>query len=90
MWHYVWHLQLYLDKLFLQLTIQNKISDQDTHGPGLGDAICFKSEERASLEVQWLRIRLLVQGTRVRALGWEYPTCREQLSPCATTTEPAL
>ena len=39
---------------------------------------------------QWLRIRLPMQGTRVQALVWEDPTCVEQLSPCATTTEPAL
>ena len=31
---------------------------------------------RASLLVQWLRIRLPMQGTRVRALVWEDPTCR--------------
>ena len=30
----------------------------------------------ASLVVQWLRIRLPMQGTRVRALVWEDPTCR--------------
>ena len=29
----------------------------------------------ASLVVQWLRIRLPTQGTRVRALVWEDPTC---------------
>ena len=43
-----------------------------------------------SLVVQCLRIRLPMQGTRVQALVQEDPTCREQLSPCATTTEPAL
>ena len=37
---------------------------------------------------QWLRIRLPMQGTRVRALVWE--DAAEQLSTCATTTEPAL
>ena len=31
---------------------------------------------RASLVVQWLRIRLPMQGTQVRALVWEDPTCR--------------
>ena len=51
---------------------------------------------------QWLRIRLPMQGTRVRALVWEDPTCRgatkpvrhnyracepQLLSPRATTTE---
>ena len=30
---------------------------------------------RASLVVQWLRIRLPLQGTRVRALVREDPTC---------------
>ena len=41
--------------------------------------------------VKWLSICLPMQGTRVRALVWEDPTClraREPqlLSPCATTT----
>ena len=31
-----------------------------------------------------------MQGTRVQALVWEIPQAAEQLSPCATTTEPAL
>ena len=35
----------------------------------------------ASLVAQWLRICLLMQGTRVRALVWEDPTCTEQLGP---------
>ena len=30
----------------------------------------------ASLVAQWLRICLPMQGTRVRALVWEDPTCR--------------
>ena len=36
---------------------------------------------RASLVVQWLRICLLMQGTRVRALVWEDPTCRGATRP---------
>ena len=44
---------------------------------------------RTSLGAQWLRIRLPTQGTRVRALVREDPTAAEQLSPWATTTEPA-
>ena len=40
---------------------------------------------RTSLVAQWLRIRLPMQGTRVRALVWEDSTC-----PCTTTTEPGL
>ena len=36
----------------------------------------LKSIIRASLVVQWLRICLPMQGTRVRALVWEDPACR--------------
>ena len=35
----------------------------------------------ASLVVQWLRICLLMQGTRVRALVWEDPTCCGAIRP---------
>ena len=31
---------------------------------------------RASLVAQWLSVSLPMQGTRVRALLWEDPTCR--------------
>ena len=41
----------------------------------------YKSCLGASLVAQWLRVCLLMQGTRVRALVWEDPTCRG-----ATTT----
>ena len=34
-----------------------------------------------SLVAQWLRIHLPVQGTRVRALVWEDPTCRGATKP---------
>ena len=43
----------------------------------------------ASLVFQWLRI-LPTQGTRVRFLVQEDPTCGEQLSPRATTTKSVL
>ena len=36
---------------------------------------------RASLVAQWLRVCLLMQGTRVRALVWEDPTCRRAAGP---------
>ena len=36
---------------------------------------------RASLVAQWLRICLSMQGTRVRALVWEDPTCRGATRP---------
>ena len=35
----------------------------------------------ASLVVQWLRICLPMQGTWVRALVWEDPTCRGATGP---------
>ncbi|KAJ8784989.1 hypothetical protein J1605_007545 [Eschrichtius robustus] len=35
----------------------------------------------ASLVAQWLRICLLMQGTRVRALVWEDPTCHGATGP---------
>ena len=38
-------------------------------------------ETGASLVVQWLRICLPMQGTRVRALVWEDPTCRGATRP---------
>ena len=34
-----------------------------------------------SLVAQWLRVCLPVQGTRVRALVWEDPTCRGATGP---------
>ena len=37
--------------------------------------------QRASLVVQWLRVCLPMQGTRVRALVWEDPTCRGAAGP---------
>ena len=40
-----------------------------------------KSSGGASLVAQWLRIRLPTQGTRVRALGREDPTCRGATGP---------
>ena len=41
----------------------------------------LKDRFRASLVVQWLRIRLPMQGTRVRTLVWEDPTCRGATKP---------
>ena len=42
----------------------------------------------ASLVTQWLRIHLPTQGTQVRPLAREDPTCRGATKP--TTTEPVL
>ena len=41
----------------------------------------IKITHRASLVVQWLRIYLPMQGTRVRALFWEDPTCHGATKP---------
>ena len=41
----------------------------------------IKTTMRASLVAQWLRVCLLVQGTWVRALVWEDPTCRGAAGP---------
>ena len=40
-----------------------------------------KNGGRASLVAQWLRIYLLMQGTRVQALVWKIPHATEQLGP---------
>ena len=40
-----------------------------------------KDHQGASLVAQWLRSCLLMQGTRVRALVWEDPTCRGATKP---------
>ena len=41
----------------------------------------YKPTLWASLVAQWLRVCLLMQGTRVRALVWEDPTCRGVAGP---------
>ena len=46
-----------------------------------GGAVVKNSPAGASLVAQWLRICLLMQGTRVRALVWEDPTCRGATRP---------
>ena len=38
-------------------------------------------QKKASLVAQWLRVCLPMQGTRVRALVWEDPTCRGATRP---------
>ncbi|KAJ8789313.1 hypothetical protein J1605_021840 [Eschrichtius robustus] len=43
--------------------------------------IDLESTGGTSLVAQWLRIRLPVQGTRVRALVQEDPTCRGASNP---------
>ena len=71
-------------------------------GAGLrGWGECGKKAKQmpaASLVVQWLRIRLPMQGTQVRALVWEDPTCHgaarahapQLLNLCSRAHEPQL
>ena len=57
-----------------QLTMENRMQRKEKErkkGNILG----------ASLVAQWLRICLLMQGTWVRALVWEDPTCRGAAGP---------
>ena len=44
-------------------------------------AASIQNASRASLVAQWLRVCLLMQGTRVRALVWEDPACRGVTGP---------
>ena len=39
---------------------------------------------------QWLRTHLPMQETWVQSLLWKIPHATQQLSPCATTSEPVL
>ena len=41
----------------------------------------LKRSDGASLVAQWLRICLPMQGTRVRTLVWEDPTCHGAAGP---------
>jgi len=41
----------------------------------------------ASLVVQWLRICLAMQVTKVQSLVWEDPSATKPLSLCTTATE---
>ena len=43
--------------------------------------LILKLRNRASLVAQWLRTCLPMQGTRVRALVWEDPTCHGAAGP---------
>ena len=49
--------------------------------PSLEDNTNVRNAKGASLVVQWLRIRLPMQGTWVRALVREDPTCRRATTP---------
>ena len=47
----------------------------------IANSFLSNGDNRASLVAQWLRVCLPMQGTRVRALVWEDPTCRRATRP---------
>ena len=64
--------------------LSEEFKGEPSMAPEFKAPIIQKDKERhlgASLVVQWLRICLLMQGTRVRALVWEDPTCRGAAGP---------
>ena len=66
----------------LENVVQVKMIHMEARVQRIEDRICGKEvEKRASLVAQWLRICLLMQGTRVRALVWEDPTCHGAAGP---------
>ena len=77
---------------FFHLTIYPKSYSKSIHKdlPHSFPGICKGIFTGISLVAQWLRIRLPMQGTRVRSLILEDPTCRGATKPVSTITEPAL
>ena len=69
----------------------NQVLAEVSCGPGtvlaiLGSQMSFIQQKwvkhfGTSLVAQWLRICLPVQGTRVRTLVWEDPTCHRTIKP---------
>ena len=62
-------------------------------GGGEKGCVCVcvsKDNAKTSLVVQWLRIHLEMLGTWFNPWSGKIPHTMEELSPCATTTEPAL
>ena len=69
-WKHFFHL------LNLLLVISWTLLGQLSHSENLNQVISYKScKFGTSLVAQWLRIRLPMQGTQVRALVPEDPTC---------------
>ena len=83
-----------LKKWWGHLRMTQKLDWRDSHWPYLGQ---FEHQNKwwgTSLVVQWLGIRLPMQGTWVRALVREDPTCLEATKPMchnywACSLEPA-
>ena len=67
-----------LDKLYLQTDQEGQVKCRLLRLLGVP---CQNMVNGASLVAQWLRICLLMQETRVRALVWEDPTCHGATGP---------
>ena len=70
--------------LAMVLIVSQHTNVSNQHGLYLKLTQCYisiKKKMGASLVAQWLRVCLLMQGTRVRALVWEDPTCRGATGP---------
>ena len=65
-----------ISKIYKQLIQLNKKWAEDLKRHFFKDILMG-----ASRVAQWLRICLLMQGTRVRALVWEDPTCHRVTRP---------
>ena len=60
---------------------QGNVAHSKEHNKSLESDTKETQASGASMVAQWLRICLLMQGTRVRALVWEDPTCRRTAGP---------
>ena len=71
------------------LQVQGAVIEKGTNFPGQEERLprlgimsgSFKNQKGASPVAQWLRICLPMQGTRVRALVREDPTCHGATKP---------
>ena len=75
LWRTVWR---FLKKLKIELPYDPAIPLLSIYPE---KTIIQKESCGASLVVQWLRVCLPMQGTRVRALVWEDPICRRATGP---------
>ena len=75
--------KFYMGKIILHFKCSEKNSEEN-YKLLLCKRQCQENEKRRhrdSLVAQWLRICLPMQGTRVRALVWEDPTCHGATGP---------
>ena len=63
------------------MSINRRMDKEDVVNIYNGILLNHKKERGASLVAQWLRVCLPMQGTQVRTLVWEDPTCRGAARP---------